>query len=148
MLKMFGDVRLTKDAVVKEVSGGKMVGNVTVANNRGAGDNKQTDFVDLVGWDNVAIAMQDLKKGQMVNIIGSYQERSWVDKEGKTHKNTEIVLDSITLANVRKKDGETSTNNVSAAPAAEKKTTNKKAAPVQTSSDEFEELGEDGELPF
>ncbi len=149
MLKVTGYLRLTKDVEIKIVSTGKKVANTSGANNRGTADNRITDFYELIGWENAADAMEGLKKGDLVHVSGILQIRPWKDKNDNERKTEEIVVESITRANVKPKtDGDAAP---AKAPAKAAKTTTPKAPATEQEEDDeneiFQAIDED-DIPF
>jgi single-strand DNA-binding protein len=87
---------------IKCTSTGKKVARFTLANvsYRTQGETKTTtvNWFNLVAWEKEAeIAEQYLVKGRNVGINGRLATRSWVDKDGKKHSMTEIVVSDIVM---------------------------------------------------
>ena len=98
--------RLTKDIEVRYTNTtNTMVASFTIAVNRrfvkeGQAD---TDFINLVAWDNTAeFCSKYFKKGQQVGIIGRIQTRNYDDKDGKKVYVTEVVAEEAYFADSRK----------------------------------------------
>jgi len=78
--------RLTADAKVSEVKGGKKVVNFSIAINDSYkpkdGERVElTTYVDCAYWINAKIG-QYLKKGLLVQLNGRMGSRAWVNKDG------------------------------------------------------------------
>ena len=57
---------------------------------------KHTEWHSLVAWGQLAeFSIECLYKGQLINAEGSLRTRNWEDKEGLTHKITEVLCSSI-----------------------------------------------------
>ena len=51
----------------------------------------------LIAWGKLAeFCTEYLHKGQLISIEGSLRTRKWEDKDGGSHKNTEILCSTIT----------------------------------------------------
>lgn len=78
--------RLTADAQVSEVKGGKKVVNFSIAINDSykpkEGERVElTTYVECAYWMNAKVAGY-LKKGLLVQLFGRIGSRAWVNKEG------------------------------------------------------------------
>lgn len=85
--------RLVKDPELRKTTTGKSVCSITIANDRPySGDKKETDFLDVVAWNNTADFIEkNFHKGKTIIITGRLQTRSWKDKDGKDRKSFDIV---------------------------------------------------------
>lgn len=99
--------RLGKDPDVRNLEGGVMVANFTLATSetyrdRNSGDRKEvTEWHNIVLWRGLAeIAQKYLHKGDMVYIEGKLRTRSW-EKDGVTRYSTEVVADNLTMLSSR-----------------------------------------------
>ena len=147
--------RLTRDPELRHTAGGVPVTSFSLAcerDYRAQGEERQTDFIDIVCWrHNAEFTAKYFKKGLLVAVAGRLQTRKWVDKEGNNRTGYEIVADETHFAERRQDtpgyempphpadDG---------APPAQRAQT----APPQSSSaaSSFAELedDDDGDLPF
>lgn len=60
------------------------------------GEDRQTDFVDIVAWRNTAeFICRNFQKGQMIVLSGAIQTRIYTADDGKNRKVTEIVADKV-----------------------------------------------------
>ena len=119
--------RLGADPELRETSTGKMVATVNVGCQR-AGKDSQTDWMKLVCWEKTAdLLCRYFHKGDEILAEGRIQTQSYEDKSGQRRTSTEISVSKINFTSGRKKaqSGEESTE------------------PVK-----FEELADDGVLPF
>jgi single-strand DNA-binding protein len=70
------------------------------------GEEKQADFINIVAWRNQAeFCSKYFTKGLKVVVVGSLQNRTWDDNEGKRHYITEVVADEVYFADSRKNEG-------------------------------------------
>ena len=99
--------RLVKDCEMRFTQNNKAVTRFTIANDIGFGENKKTNFVNIVlfGCENLA---NYLIKGQMVNITGQLSIRSY-EKDGVKKYVTEVIAESYGGVELigSKKDDET-----------------------------------------
>ena len=127
--------RLTRDPELRHTQSGTAVASFTLAvdrdfKNKQSGE-KETDFIDVVAWRQTAeFISKHFQKGTRIAVVGSIQTRSWEDNEGHKRKAVEVVADSVYFADA-KKDAEAGSYAANA-----------------YASGNFEELGEDEELPF
>ena len=69
---------------------------LAVERNRPGSIQKETDFVDIVAWRNLAeFASANLSKGQLALVEGRIQNRSFETKEGARRYITEVVANNI-----------------------------------------------------
>ncbi len=127
--------RPTTDIELKLTPNGIEVCNFTLAVDRyqKKGEEKQTDFIDCVAWRGTAAFLHEwFKKGQLMAVEGSIQVRQYQDKDGNKRKAVEIVVEQAHFAE-RKQDK----------PVRENATQGDFGGNTQ-----FEEIEEQGELPF
>lgn len=95
--------RTTAQPELRKTPNGQSVTTFSVATNRVWTDKngtrqEDTEFHTIVVWGRQAeIASQFLVKGAMVFIEGRLATRSWQDKNGSTHKSTEIICERFQL---------------------------------------------------
>ncbi len=101
--KVFILGRVTADPQLRTIPSGQSVTTFGVATNRvwtGKDGKRQeeTEFHNVVVWGRQAeIATQFLRKGALVFIEGRLRTRSWQDKQGQSHKTTEVICDRMQL---------------------------------------------------
>ncbi|MBL4694709.1 single-stranded DNA-binding protein [Candidatus Gracilibacteria bacterium] len=94
---------LTRDPEMKQIPGGQVVVNFSVATNATWTDkdgNKQekVEFHNIVAWRKLAeIIGQYLKKGSKVFVEGKLQTRSWEGEDGVKRYRTEIVAENMIM---------------------------------------------------
>lgn len=118
--------RLTAAPELRYTQQNTPVASFTVAVDRDyqqSGSERQTDFIPCVAWRSTAeFVSKYFTKGSMAAVSGRLQLRDWTDKDGNKRRTAEVVADSIYFGESKKRD----------------------ASPdVQ-----FEEIPDDGELPF
>ena len=81
--------RLTSDPEIRHTPNDVAVTSFSIAVERSykSGDERQTDFIDIVAWRSTAeFICKYFRKGQMIAIHGSIQTGTYKDKEGNTRK--------------------------------------------------------------
>ena len=91
--------RITRDPELKYTPSNVAVCSFSIAIDRRyarPGEQKQTDFINIVTWRNTAeFVSKYFVKGQMINVCGSLQTRTWDDAQGVKHYATEVVADEV-----------------------------------------------------
>ena len=139
--------RLTADPEVRTTTTGKSVCTFSIAVDRSfakAGEQRQTDFINIVAWENTAnFISRYFAKGSMIAIQGYIQTRTYEDKNGNKRKAVELVADNVSFCGSKNETGSGSSftrddSFMSAQP-----------APSYSTADEgdFKEIPED-DLPF
>ena len=123
--------RMVRDPELRHTQQGTPVISFTLAVDRdyqSGGSEKQTDFIDVVGWRSTAeFVSKYFRKGSMTVVSGRLQMRKWQDRDGNNRISAEVVADNVYF-------GES------------KKTGN---AEPQHSEPEIHDIDDsDGELPF
>ena len=97
--------RLTADPELRTTGTGAAVTTFAIAVDRDyqkAGEEKQTDFFDVVAWRGTAeFVARNFQKGKLMAVKGSLQSRKYTDREGSTRTATEIVADSVYFAGAK-----------------------------------------------
>lgn len=133
--------RLTADPEVRTTTTGKSVCTFSIAVDRSfarAGEQRQTDFINIVAWENTATFISRyFAKGSMIAIQGSIQTRPYEDKNGNKRTAFEVIAREVSFCGSKADTG-------SAAPAAPAQ-----APTYQTAvPSDFEEIDDDEDLPF
>jgi single-strand DNA-binding protein len=125
--------RITHDLELKSTANGVNVVSFTLAVERSfvkQGEQRQADFIDCVAWRNTAeFITKYFNKGSMIAVTGEIQTRNYEDKNGNKRKAVEVVVDEASFC------GEKNNNtapNLSVSPPASN----------------YEEIGNDDQLPF
>lgn len=133
--------RLTADPELRRTPNGVSVTTFTIAVERTytpQGQEKQTDFIDIVAWRNTAeFACKYFAKGKMMAIQGSIQTRTYDDKEGHKRKAFEVVADNVFFCGDK-------------VPARASSDISREAAPAfaQGQSDDYQICDDNADLPF
>jgi len=106
--------RLTKDPELRYTSNNNTaVCNFTLAVDRRfskPGEAKQADFFNCQAWKNQAeFCSKYFAKGLKIVVVGSLQNRSWDDAEGKKHYTTEVIADEVYFAEGHKTESTSAT---------------------------------------
>ena len=118
--------RLTKKPELRRTQSGVAVTSFSLAVER---DYKDADFIDVVAWRGTAeFAAKYLDKGRMAAVTGSLQGRSWQDKEGNKRRSMEVLADSLYFADSKREEPT--------------------GRGVDVSADDFQQVEDDGDLPF
>ena len=118
--------RLTAAPELRYTQQNTPVASFTVAVDRDyqqGGSERQTDFIPCVAWRGTAeFVSKYFTRGSMAAVSGRLQLRDWTDKDGNKRRTAEVVADNIYFGESKKRD----------------------ASPDVP----FEEIPDDGELPF
>ena len=136
--------RLTADPEVRTTTTGKSVCTFSIAVDRSfarAGEQRQTDFITIVAWENQAnFISRYFSKGSMIAIQGSIQTRAYEDKSGNKRTAFEVIAREVSFCGSKAETG-TVAHAAAAAPA--------QAPSYQTAvPSDFEEIDDDEDLPF
>ena len=90
--------RLTAAPELRTTSSGLSVTSLTLAIDRGYGENKQTDFINCVAWrERADFICRYFTKGSMLALTGSIQTRKYEDKNGNTRTAFEILAETVSF---------------------------------------------------
>ena len=90
--------RLTADPELKTTPNGISVTSFSIAVDRRyrSGDERQTDFINIVAWRTSAeFICKYFKKGNLIGIEGSIQTRRYQDKNGNNRTAFEVVANNV-----------------------------------------------------
>ena len=142
---------ITADPELKQTTSGNSVCNFSLAYNRRPGRNadaqsQQTvDFFNIVAFGQQAeFITRYFKKGSPILICGRLQTRKWQDQSGQTRSTVEVVCDEVTFVSSANQNG-------APAPAVNAPYTPDAYTTPSfggTGSASFEEIPDDGNLPF
>lgn len=117
--------RLTRDPELRYTQQNTPVASFTLAVDRDFGD-KQTDFIDCVAWRGTGEFVDKyFSKGSMAIVSGRLQIRSWTDDNGNKRRSAEVVAEHVYFGESKRRE-----------------------ASADISAADFEDLDDDGELPF
>lgn len=133
--------RLTADPELKTTPNGVPVTSFSIAVNRNyrAGEEQQTDFINIVAWRQRAeFITKYFTKGSMIGIEGSIQTRRYTDKNGNNRTAFEVVANNVQFVESKRDSAAAS------APVSEP------AAFSNADANDFADLGDitDDDLPF
>lgn len=95
MNKWIGIGRLTRDPELRRTGTGKAVTSFTLAIDDGYGENKTTEFVDIVAWEKLAETCANyLRKGSKAAVEGKLKRRSY-EKDGRKVYVWEVVANTV-----------------------------------------------------
>ena len=144
--KWIGMGRLTADPELKQTQSGVSTCTVNVAVQRDYADGngeRQTDFICVVAWRQTAeFLCKYFRKGSMIAVVGELRTRTYNDKRypDVKHYVTEVYADKVSFCGGKNDSG----GNNDPAPAQ-----TAPQAPAQVPNlDDFEQIGNDGDLPF
>ena len=115
-----------------------------------SGTERQADFIDVVAWRGTAeFVCKYFQKGSMIAVTGSIQTRNYEDKQGNKRTAFEIVASDVSFCGSRRESGGTGSS-YDAGESAPQKPAFSEPAPAYSSgsSEDFEELLGDDDLPF
>jgi single-strand DNA-binding protein len=149
---------LTADPELRQTNNGTSVCSFSIAVNRrfskeGAQD---CDFINIQAWRSTAeFVTRYFTKGKPILVCGQLQTRTWTDNEGNKRYATEVVADEVSF--VGSNDNATAPKNEPAVSVPNptqwgNKNSYTPSAYTQpsfdTSAPKFEEIPQDGDLPF
>lgn len=134
--------RLTADPELKTTQSGISVTSFSIAVDRRyrAGEEKQTDFINIVAWRQSAeFVAKYFKKGNLIGIEGSIQTRKYTDKNGNDRTAFEVVANNVQFVESKRDSSAPAANDT--APA---------ASFSNAGANDFADLGDvsDDDLPF
>ena len=100
--------RLTRDPELRSTQSQTPVASFSLAVDRdfGRGEEKQTDFIDVVAWRQTAeFVSKYFTKGSMAVVSGRLQIRDWTDREGGKRRSAEVVAENIYFGESKRRDG-------------------------------------------
>lgn len=128
--------RLTADPELKTTPSGVSVTSFSIAVDRPykSGDEKQTDFINIVAWRSTAeFISKYFTKGSAIGIEGSIQTRKYEDKNGNKRTAFEVVANQAHFLE-SKRNGEQESNDT--------------PTPQNTDTSDFTDISGDEDLPF
>ena len=135
--------RLTDNPELRHTNNDIAVTRFSIAVDRGykTGEERQTDFINIVAWRQTAKFITDyFKKGQRIAIEGSLRMNRYQDKDGNNRTSYEVVANNVHFVEP-KNGGNGGFVPADAAPAAPASFSN-------SDSGDFAEIASDDDLPF
>ncbi len=138
--------RFTRDPELRYTQNNTPVVGFTLAMDRpnswGDGKERQADFIDIVAWNHTAeFVSKWFAKGMMAIVVGRIQSRRWQDRNGNNRVSIEVVADEVQFGETKRAREQAG----GAVPAQQSQTNF--GASLNTGND-FEEIVDDGEVPF
>ena len=100
--------RLAQDIEIKKLDSGKEVTKVALAVPRSFKNPDgvyETDFIDCVLWDGIALNTSEYcKKGDVVGVRGRLQTSNYETESGEKRKATQIIADKLTFLSSKSHD--------------------------------------------
>jgi single-strand DNA-binding protein len=88
--------RMTSTPELKTTPNGLSVTSFSIAVDRGYGENKQTDFINIVGWRQTAeFICKYFTQGSRIAIEGSIQTRKYQNRDGNNRTVFEVVANNV-----------------------------------------------------
>ena len=100
--------RLTRDVELRYTQSQIPVASFRIAVDRdfGRGDDRQTDFIDVVAWRQTGeFVSKYFHKGSMIVVSGRLQMRDWTDRDGNKRTSAEVVADNVYFGESSRRDG-------------------------------------------
>ncbi len=143
--------RITHDLELKTIPSGASVCTFSIAVDRRfqtKGEEKKTDFFNIVAWRQQAeFVTRYFSKGRSILVEGELQTRSYVDKDGKNVRVTEIIADRLSFTGEAKQSG-AYTDTYGSAPAPSAPPAQQAAPAAAASASDFAPAGSDDDYPF
>ena len=125
--------RIGRDLELKKTNSGVSVVSFPLAVDRN-GKEGGTDWIDCVAWRGTAEVLCNYAgRGRLIGVEGHLQMRDWTDKDGNKRRTAEVVANSVYF-------GDSKSSDTQSAPAS--------MNPVPVSAADFQEVDDDGQLPF
>ena len=149
--------RLTRDPELRRTGSGTAVTSFSLAVDRdfkSQSGEKETDFIDVVAWRSTAeFVSKYFTKGQLMAVTGSIQPRNYEARNGNKRKAVEIQATEVTFASSRREGGSMGgdpsySQPRASAPAQPAAFSEPAPAYSSGSSEDFEEILGDDDLPF
>ena len=100
--------RLTDNPELRHTNTNIAVTRFSIAVDRGykTNEERQADFINIVAWRNTAeFVSKYFVKGQMINVCGSLQTRTWDDAQGVKRYATEVIADEVNFCGDNRNGG-------------------------------------------
>ena len=141
---------MTADPELKQTTSGISVCSFSIAvNRRFSKDGEQAcDFITIQAWRQQAeFVSKYFKKGKPILVCGQLQTRTWTDKQGDKRYATEVVADEVSFVGNSESTSEAKNQPV-ANPSTYTPSAYTQPSMNLSSAPHFEEIPNDGDLPF
>ncbi len=148
--------RLTADPELKTTSTGVSVTSFSVAVNRSYraknAEDTQADFFNVTAWRQTAeFVTRYFHKASSICLVGTLQNRSWIDNNNVKQYRTEIIADEVFFVDSKNENPGAGQQSAPSITGAQPYVPDNYGAPTFTNADgdapKFEEINDD-ELPF
>jgi len=144
--------RLVADPELRHTASDIAVTSFRVAVDRSfvrQGEERQADFIDVVAWRSTAeFVCKYFTKGSMIAVNGSIQTRNYEDRQGNKRTAVEIVADNVSFCGSKRESG--GSYDRAPLPREAPPAALDQPAPAYSSgsTEDFEEILTDDDLPF
>lgn len=132
--------RIVHTPELKQTPNGVPVCTFTVAVDRPykkKGEEKHADFYDTVAWRSTGeFVARYFSKGNPILVEGHMESRTYTDKNSQKRRVWELIADGVSFTGGK--------NESHTAPDIQSES----SKPANNSTDDFTEIGDDGDLPF
>ena len=98
--------RLTKDPEMKSTQSGISIASFSIAVGRNfakQGEERKTDFFNVTAFrERADFVGRYFRKGQLVAVSGSLQNRTWDDQNGVKHYATDVIAEEVHFAEAKR----------------------------------------------
>ena len=130
---------LTADPELRQTTSGISTCSFKIAVNRKAAKNGECDFFNIETWRQTAeFVSRYFKKGKPILVCGQLQNDSWTDQQGNKRTSTKVVADEVSFVGNNENSAETKTEPSTYIPTAD----------TNPAATRFDEVADDGNLPF
>lgn len=142
---------MVADPELKQSTSGISVCSFNIAVNRkfSKGDEQACDFITIQAWRQTAeFVSKYFKKGKPILVCGQLQTRTWTDNQGNKRYATEVVADEVSFVGNNDAVTETKSQPLTPPNPATIQGGNIPSAYSGTNNPQFEEIPDNGVLPF
>jgi len=147
--------RITADPELKTTTSGISVTSFTIAVNRRFGgrngEENTADFINVTAWrQNAEFITRYFKKASSICVVGTLQNRNWVDNNGVKHYATEVVAEEAYFVDAKSESPFAAARDAQTQPYIPESYASPAYATPAASADvpKFEEITDDEDLPF
>lgn len=130
---------LTADPELKQTTSGESVCSFSIAVNRRMAKNGEVDFFNIQTWRQRAeFVSRYFKKGKPILVCGQLQNDIWEDQQGNKRTSMKVVADEVSFVGNNDNTAETKTEPSTYTP----------TPYINAAAPRFDEVADDGNLPF
>lgn len=128
--------RMVRDPELRYTQSQTPVASFRLAVDRDYSKDKEVDYIDCVAWRSTAeFVSKYFQKGSMAIVSGRLQMREWTDKEGHKRTSAEVVADNLYFGESKQKADNGTRGRTT-------------VTPTDVSAADWDDLDDDGDLPF